>query len=544
MSARKKYQPIQSLLDEQSAFFEKIAKRTCEVILEKHKDVKHLQTLLDGEVSKEELRVRRSTWKVDKVRGEKAFWERIRKQFTAATTPKVADDQYKELLNTIIYHYLEEMMYSYSRAFAFVASIFCSIGILRLLTSIKSLSGWILTRSISQLQILGHSEHARKLSDIGTVMLLPTHFSQIDSFIVGLTARYVGFPPILFGAGLNLFSSPFFSYFAGRVGAYRIDRRKKGLIYLQTLHHFSKGVCKFGCSSLVFPGGGRTRTGHVGVKLKLGLLNATITAQRELCLEKSIESAAKKVFLIPVVINYKCVPDAPGLMREYATKPVADHQEKEHSFTFFRTCQTIFRYLIKETSISVSFGRALDVAGNYVNEDGQSVREDGTSITVEDYFTQNGEIVSNKTLEHAYAQHLSQQILKEYSRNNAVFFDHVVAFVAFELFAKQHKHLNEKDLLQVAPDNTSIDYGAFEETTQKVAARIQVLHADNVLRSTNLGHKDISTSIFRAVNDCGAYYPTRTLFQAQKGADIFIKNVHQLYYYRNLLVEYGLEACF
>ena len=87
-------------------------------------------------------------------------------------------------------------------------------------------------------------------------------------------------PPFIYGAGLNLFNISIFAYFMNALGAYKVDRRKKNLMYLETLKTYSKEAIQFGCHSLFFPGGTRSRSGIIESRLKLGLLSTAIEAQR------------------------------------------------------------------------------------------------------------------------------------------------------------------------------------------------------------------------------------------------------------------------
>jgi glycerol-3-phosphate O-acyltransferase len=83
-----------------------------------------------------------------------------------------------------------------------------------------SISGW---RSFfkpkvtleNRLFITGPIEKIRNLALKGTVILVPTHFSNLDSVIIGFGMNMIGLPAFQYGAGLNLFNSKFFSCFYG-----------------------------------------------------------------------------------------------------------------------------------------------------------------------------------------------------------------------------------------------------------------------------------------------------------------------------------------
>ena len=61
--------------------------------------------------------------------------------------------------------------------------------------------------------IQGEVEHLLKLSEHGTVILAPTHSSNLDSLVIGWSLHHLGLAPFIYGAGLNLFASRFFGFF-------------------------------------------------------------------------------------------------------------------------------------------------------------------------------------------------------------------------------------------------------------------------------------------------------------------------------------------
>src|SRR5690625_7368921 len=103
--------------------------------------------------------------------------------------------------------------------------------------------------------------------------MLPTHVSNVDSSLIDYVIETkVGIPAFAYGAGLNLYNFGPAAYFMNRLGAYRVDRRKKNPIYLETLKAMSTLSIKSGVNNLFFPGGTRSRSGHSESRLKLGRL--------------------------------------------------------------------------------------------------------------------------------------------------------------------------------------------------------------------------------------------------------------------------------
>lgn len=99
----------------------------------------------------------------------------------------------------------------------------------------------------------GDIDHVRSLAQKGTLIIVPTHFSNLDSILIGYVLDAVtGLPAFSYGAGLNLYNTGYTAYFMNRLGAYRVDRRKKNKIYLETLKSMSSLSIQRGTNSIFF----------------------------------------------------------------------------------------------------------------------------------------------------------------------------------------------------------------------------------------------------------------------------------------------------
>ena len=67
----------------------------------------------------------------------------------------------------------------------------------------------------------GPIERVRRLAEIGTVVYVPTHLSNLDSPVFAYALESGRLPPVTYGAGKNLFSNPVLSFFMQNLGAYR-----------------------------------------------------------------------------------------------------------------------------------------------------------------------------------------------------------------------------------------------------------------------------------------------------------------------------------
>ena len=64
-----------------------------------------------------------------------------------------------------------------------------------------------------KMKITGPIEKIQALSKTHTIVLLPTHFSNLDSLVVGWAIQTIGLPAFNYGAGLNLLNVRFFAHF-------------------------------------------------------------------------------------------------------------------------------------------------------------------------------------------------------------------------------------------------------------------------------------------------------------------------------------------
>src|SRR5690606_1080808 len=203
-----------------------------------------------------------------------------------------------------------------------------------------------------KIHIVGKVKQLRRLTRIGTVVMVPTHFSNLDSVLIGWVIHSLGMPAFIYGAGLNLFNIKIFAYFMNSLGAYKVDRRKKNVPYLETLKSYSTLAIQKGAHSLFFPGGTRSRSGMLEKTLKLGLLSSTIEAQRNLFLQEQPGQPARKIFVVPVTLNYHFVLEAPDLIDDYLTaKGQERYVPEQDKYGSWQLLQFLFKFFTKGSNI-------------------------------------------------------------------------------------------------------------------------------------------------------------------------------------------------
>ena len=395
---------------------------------------------IETTVFREKLRIKRNPWAVDP-EDEERFLSSIKARLldiSQNNPPKEeVDEMLDEMLYEIVFRYSDEIAGNFKKTRYRMARSIVTFGFARLLNASRARGFWSIFKTKFTLQdkihITGEVEQLRTLARKGTIIMVPTHFSNLDSILIGWVINALGLPAFIYGAGLNLFNIKIFAYFMNSLGAYKVDRRKKNALYLETLKTYSSMAIQRGCHSLFFPGGTRSRSGQIEKRLKLGLLSTAIEAQR-VNYQKGKRDALEKIFVVPVTLNYNFVLEAPSLISQYLKLQGQEryYVENDEYSTSYKISAFLVKFFTKGSHISVSIGKAMDVLGNYVDIQGNSYDKNNRVIDTQEYFTQDGRIISqNQQREDEYTRMLSERIVEEFHRINKVFASHLVAFTAF-----------------------------------------------------------------------------------------------------------------
>jgi glycerol-3-phosphate O-acyltransferase len=499
---------------------------------------------LETTLYKEKARIRQTPWKVDPD-DEHQFWGKVKEELLEISQQKAKDEvKVNNILHSIIERYSEEIAGNFNTSHYRFARGVVTFGFNRLLNAarIKKLGGfWSNELSMNdKIQINGEVEKLRTLAKKGTVVIVPTHSSNLDSILIGWVIYTLGLPPVIYGAGLNLFNISIISYFMNSLGAYKVDRRKRNMIYLETLKAYSALALKKGCQSLFFPGGTRSRDGRVEKELKLGLLGTAIEAQRANYQE--LGNDAEKIFIVPVSLNYHFVLEAPSLIRQYLEKQGQEryYVENDEFSSSYKIITFLFKFFTKGSDISVSIGEPMDILGNKVNDEGRSYDTKGREIQPKDYFIFQDNITVNKQREAEYTRMLSKKIVEQYSKIARVFSSHLIAFTAFEIIRKRNKKLDLFALLRLPEEDLVINFNEFRTVCQRIKNKIEERIKEG--RMSQAEHMDdkIDNIIEHGLLNLGMYHSKRPLIKTKEG-DITTMDMNLLYFYRNRLDGYGLE---
>lgn len=536
--------PISKLSEHKENFVEEVKQRTRLKLQAKLNSDKALRDELARVLYQERIRLTEKPWKADPP-DERQFWNGMKSKLInlehAGHTSEITAET---LLNEILERYTNEIVGDFDAGAFGLAKALLPQFFGRILAAapgkwFKTVAGNVRTIH-EKIPITGDIEKIRHLATKGTIVVVPTHFSNMDSIMVGWILNELGLPAFTYGAGLNLFSIGLLSYFMSRLGAYKLDRRKKNSVYLETLKNYSTVALQRGAHSIFFPGGTRSRSGTLEKKLKLGLLGTALEAQK-LHYKNFTEETAPKIYVVPCIINYHFVLEAQGLINDYLKETGKErfYRENDEYSTSFKLVRFIFKFLSASSSLSVSFGEVMDVLGNKVDDEGNSYNHLGQKINVKNYFVTNGEIKDDEQRDAEYTKILGDRIVKNYYKYNVVLTSHLLCFTLFELIKKR---LNEYDLftlLRTPVEDIAIPYSELTDSVSRVKEKLKEMYEQGeVLISPEL-RWNVDKIIEHGMRNINLYHTANPI--TSNGQEVGSEDLKLLYYYHNRLDGYALE---
>lgn len=542
--------PIYKLSQDKDSFLQEVVGSTMEKLLNRFKDANSLHSELKSVLYQEKNRLTKEPWKSDSPE-ERIFWSEIKRKILIVDAIEEEDKQYKEdkkILKEILNYYASEIVANFEPKKYRVAQKLLPFLFGRLMNvSAGNKKNFFFPSSkniYEKMNITGPIDHIRNLSKKGTVIVVPTHFSNIDSPTIGLIIDIIGLPAMTYGAGINLFTIGILSRWLNDLGAYKLDRRRKNTPYLELLKNYSTIAITRGAHSLFFPGGTRSRSGQIEKKLKLGLLGTALEAQRQNLLNFN-EETAKKVFVVPVVLNYHFVMEAASLINQHLAIEGKEQfiAEKDDYSTSYKLLKLILKVITANPGMSISFASPMDVFGNEVDFEGQSINKIGQKVQIKNYFMLGDSMTEDVQRDSVYTSILGERIVEKFLAYNTVLSSHIVSFVAFELIYKEFKNLDIYQLLRIPTDEIEIDIEEFKVEVNNIREKIIDLYAEGKLKIHERLKGDTDEIIKHGIKNLGVYHAQMPL-EVNNNGNISTQDLKVLYFYHNRLLGYGLEKHF
>lgn len=533
--------PVAVVSRERAEFIKELNAFVLNRILESYGE--NLHELISKTVFMENQRIKASPWKVDPA-DEKMYWSNISSELDAALLREDRNEVELALLKRIINRYSEEIVGTFDPKIFRFSRIFLTSFFKRIFNRYFSPGKWRWGKKEDlqkKIKLVGDIAKIRQLFSKGTVVVLPTHYSNLDSIMVGYAIdTNVGLPHFSFGAGLNLFNVEIVAYFMNRLGAYRVDRRKKNPIYLECLKSMASYSLLKGVNNIFFPGGTRSRSGATEEKLKLGLISSLIEAQRLLLLEKS----DKKIFVVPLNIGYHFVLEA-GILVEQHLQSIGREKyirPPYQSWTFQSIIKLVKSLYTKESEVYMSFGEPMDVLGNRVDAEGKSYDKFGHAVDLGDYFKLGDEFNSNQQRESIYSKLLGDAVVAAYKKNNVVLSSNIAAFVAWQLYYNEHEDIDLHTLLNTSLIPVQIPKDLFYRVCDEVILNLRERASRHEITiAPEIQNESTEQIVLHGLKNLGIYHPKKVL-KWNKDDTLTSESTKLLYFYHHRLQHYNLES--
>lgn len=468
---------------------------------------------------------------------DKQFYAEIRRQL-----PRVSEAEQLRLLERVVHRYANEIAGNFSPTFYKLAAKVAPPMLSALLTGLspkRLLDREAIPRLDQHVIIEGEVANLGRLRERGTLIVTPTHSSNLDSIVIGFAIHELGLPPLTYGAGLNLFRNPIVGKFMHNLGAYTVDRKKQDPLYKQTLKEYCALTLEHGFDNLFFPGGTRSRSGAVESYLKRGLLGCSLSAYIH---NLQQGNARPKIFVVPCTLSMQLVLEAETLIDDFLkevgkSRYIIDDDE-------FSQPKRVFDFVSQlsnlDSKIHVTVSRGLDVFGNAVDDDGNSLDPGGRTIDERRYVLDGDTPARVADRDAEYTTELAGGIAQAFLRDNVVESTHITARAIFRALRRRNPDMSTLRLIRTGGQEDDLPlrevYRETEqllETLRDKAQRSQIRlgpstrgPAEDVV-SDGLLHFDI--------------YHTRPAAR-RRGDRVVPSDRTLLLYYQNRLEGYHLEG--
>lgn len=198
---------------------------------------------------------------------------------------------------------------------------------------------------------LGGAVAALVAPDPRTLILAPTHASNLDAIVVGLTLQRLGLPPCAYPVGEHLFRNPVIAALIRSQGGFRIDRARSRRRYLAVLTAYLAALIERGVPLVVFPAGTRNRAGTVDTRLRLGLIAAAA---------RVAAARGPGARVVPIAINHQIVLEGRHLVEYHLAGRGHERVVGDELFVPGRLGATARRLRALDQRVALHVGAAIE----------------------------------------------------------------------------------------------------------------------------------------------------------------------------------------
>ncbi len=390
------------------------------------------------------------------------------------------------------------------------------------------LRDWELSRS-GRLAVRGDIGWIAELSREATLVLVPTHVSNLDSPLIGLALYLAGLPPFTYGAGLNLFSNPVVGWWLGRLGAYTVDRTKRARLYKEVLKDYSVRCLTTRHHSLFFPGGTRSRSHEIETHVKKGLMGTGIVAWQEMLEAGRPDS---EVYFVPLTLSFTLVLEAATLIQDH----LAEAGKQRYIITDDEFAQPrelasfASRVLDLDAAAVAHFGQPVDVLGRPVARDPVE-RAEQAAVRRGYVCDRNGKVERDTQRDMEYTNRLGDALVDAWPRNADVLSTHLAARAAWRVYAAAEGTTDPFRLIQQPSDKRRLRRDVVLDELRRELARVEERVQKGQLDT--LMPESAEDILGEALDRFGRYHRSHAL--EQQGDELFIADPTLCVYYQNRL---------
>ncbi|HQK18578.1 MAG TPA: 1-acyl-sn-glycerol-3-phosphate acyltransferase, partial [Polyangiaceae bacterium] len=505
---------VQRVLDEVGTDAQRVEQAVFDTLYEERK---RLETEPDGPSKSEQL----------------AFYERMHTR-----SLRMDVQSQRKALKQITHRFVQEVTGHFDPRVYALSTRLVPVGLNLLLNALSPIK---LVQSIplgmsdleEQFEVSGHVQRVKSLAQKATLVMVPTHSSNLDSILMGYAIWRMGLPPHLYGAGLNLFSNKLIGFFMHNLGAYRVDRRKKAKIYKDVLKAYAGCSMELGYHNLFFPGGTRSRSGRVEQGLKLGLLGMGLDAYVRNLIEKKVRP---DIFVVPCTINYELVLEAETLIADYLKEAgKARYIIEDDEFSKPKVILDFTKKLFSlQSKIHVVLGEPLDVFGNRVDDDGVSRDFRDRPIDRTRYVIKNGIVQLDAQRDGEYTRELAHAIVQSYRKHTMLKTTNVLCHVVFRWLQEKSQGMDLYRLLRTGGAEESIPipeaYGRIDKVREALR---RLADRERVRLDLPLREFETPTLVHYALAHLSSYHRRAAI--ERRGDRLFHEDRNLIYFYQNRL---------
>lgn len=389
-----------------------------------------------------------------------------------------------------------------------------------------------------RLVIEGEVGKLRRLSEVGTIVYVPTHSSHLDSILVTWAMHQARLPAVVYGADTNLFSHPMMAFFMANLGAYRVNRERRYRLYRRVLKTYSQVLLEYGYHSMFFPAGTRSRSNAIEKELRLGLLSTALEAYTENVLRERPE---RPLYIVPVTINYQLVLEARTLIDDFLLE---DNRRRpiirDDEFSDIRSITRFVRTSLDlGQTMTVRFCTPMDVFGNAVDHDGESVDQQGRRVDPVKYLWVDGEPSADPSRDRAYTRLLAGRVVDAFRRNNVLHPLHIVSFALIEHLRRAHPSWDIHRTLRFAKGDWIAEAVAVGETERLVRLARRDASEGRYRLSRAAKTQSAAQMLDEVLRIYGAVDGESAV--TRDGRRLRLQDPKMLFYYSNRLRDYDLE---